>query len=283
MKLAQRLALGYIRTRLRLLSKLSPAKAAEKAFDLFCTPQVRNRKKFPPVFEKAEKLHIPFRDFRLAGYRWNKGAGRKIMIIHGFESSVINYDRYIKPFTDCGYEVVAFDAPAHGRSTGKRINALIFKDFIKHIHTRLGPMDAFMAHSFGGLALCLALEELEHTAEMKIVLVAPLTETTTSMQLFYHFLQLDKPVQKEFENIITVMGKQPPAWYSIRRAVHQIRARVLWFHDEEDNLTPFADALKVKKDHHPHIEFVISKGLGHRRIYRDNEVKKKIVGFFCKS
>jgi hypothetical protein len=37
--------------------------------------------------------------------------------------------------------------------------------------------------------------------------------------------------------------------------------------------------MKVKEDNHPNIEFVITKGLGHRRIYRENKVVRRIVEF----
>lgn len=69
-------------------------------------------------------------------------------------------------------------------------------------------------------------------------------------------------------------------WYSIRRAMKNIRARVLWFQDEDDEITPLSDVLKVKAENYPNIEFVITKGLGHRRIYRDNKVAQSVVDFY---
>jgi pimeloyl-ACP methyl ester carboxylesterase len=61
--------------------------------------------------------------------------------------------------------------------------------------------------------------------------------------------------------------------------MQQISASVLWIHDEEDDITPLADALQVKKEHFPNIRFIITKGLGHKKIYRDITVKKEIVDF----
>ena len=58
-----------------------------------------------------------------------------------------------------------------------------------------------------------------------------------------------------------------------------IRAKVLWVHDEDDDTTPLSDVLKVKAENYPNIEFSITKGLGHRRIYRDNKVTKTIIDF----
>lgn len=279
MKLAQKFAVGYLRTKFRMLSAISKNKAAAKAFDLFCTPQSRNKNRLPRVFEEAERLHFNFEGFKIAGYRWNHPAERKVLILHGFESSIINFDRYIKPFIQKRYEVLAFDAPAHGRSTGKRITAVLYKDFIRHIHRRYGPIQSFMAHSLGGLALCLALEEIKHDENYKVVLIAPATETTTAIDQFFRFLKLDEGLRPEFEKIITRLGEKSSSWYSIRRAVQSIRAKILWFHDEDDLQTLYSDALTVKKENFPNLEFVITKGLGHSKIYRDNRVIEAIVEF----
>lgn len=279
MKLSQRLALRYIRTKFKFLSAISKKKAAEKAFELFCTPQSRNKKKLPKIFEEAEKLHFEIDGNTVRGWRFNHPAKRKVLILHGYESSVINFDRYVKPLIKKGYEVLAFDAPAHGKSSGKKITAPLYKAMIKKINKLYGPVQSYIAHSFGGLAVSLALEEISHTIDYKLVLIAPATETTTAIDSFFHFLQIDPSVKPEFEKLIVKRGGVSSEWYSIKRAMKHIRAKVRWFQDEDDDTTPLSDVLKVKDQNYPNIEFVITKGLGHRRIYRDNKVCKSIVEF----
>jgi pimeloyl-ACP methyl ester carboxylesterase len=279
MKLSQRLAISYIRTKFKLLSTVSKKKAAEKAFELFCTPQRRNIKPLPKIFEQAEKLHFKLDGHMVNGWRWNHPAERKVLILHGYESSVTNFDRYIRPFLKKGYEVLAFDAPAHGRSAGKKINAPLYKRMIQEIHKKYGPVQSYMAHSFGGLAVSLALEEISHTNDYRLVLIAPATETSTAINSFFKFLKLEPAVRTEFEKVIIKAGGVSSEWYSIKRAMKHIKAKVLWFQDEDDEVTPLSDVLKVKAENYPNIEFVITKGLGHRRIYRDNKVTKSIVDF----
>jgi pimeloyl-ACP methyl ester carboxylesterase len=279
MKLSQRLALKYIRTKFKLLSSVSKRKAAEKAFKLFCTPQSRNKKKLPKIFEGAEKLHFEIAGNIVRGWRFNYPAERKVMIIHGYESSVINFDRYIKPLIKKGYEVLAFDAPAHGKSGGKKITAPFYKETIQKINKLYGPVQSYMAHSFGGLAVSLALEEISHTPDYRLALIAPATETTTAIDSFFLFLQIDAAVRTEFEKLIIRKAGVSSEWYSIKRAMKHIKAKVLWLHDEGDDVTPLSDALKIKEENYPNIEFVITKGLGHRRIYSDNKVTKAVVDF----
>jgi hypothetical protein len=279
MKLAQQLALTYIRAKFKLLSSISKKKAARQAFQLFRTPLRRHRKQLPPVFEQAEPVHFNMGPVTIKGWRWNHPAEKKVLIIHGFESSAARFDRYIKPFIRKGYEVLAFDAPAHGRSGGRTITAPLYKEMIVGISKQFGPIDTYMAHSFGGLAVCLALEEIPHSPATKLILIAPATETPTAIDSFFSLLRLNADVRDEFEKIIVTAGGKPSSWYSIRRTMQNIRASVLWFHDETDETTPLADALRVKNENHPHVKFVITNGLGHRRIYRENKVTKAIVDF----
>lgn len=275
----RRLAINYYRAKFKVLSAVSKKKAAEIAFDLFCTPQFRYRKPLSRIFSEAEKLHMHNDGYKIEGYRWNRGGTRKVLIAHGFNSSIGSFDRYILPLVKKGYEVMGFDAPAHGRSSGSRINAAIYRDMILAIDKQYGPIRSFMAHSFGGLAVCLALEEIPHDESYRLALIAPATESRTAIDFFYGFMRLDEGVRKEFDDLIYRVKGKSVSWYSISRAVKNIKATIRWYHDENDDMTPWADAKKVKEQNHPHIRFVITKGLGHRRIYRDHQILTSIVGF----
>jgi pimeloyl-ACP methyl ester carboxylesterase len=279
MALKKQLALKYVRTKLKLISSISKRKAAEKAFELFCTPQTRTKKEMSPVFEKSEKIEFRFEQNTIRGYRWNHPVPKKALILHGFESSVINFGKYVEPLIEKGYEVLAFDAPAHGRSTGKTINAVDYKEFVQHIWNNYGPVDSFLTHSFGGLALCLALEEIPHSASTKIVLIAPAAETKTAIDHFFRLLRLDKGVRKEFENIIAEIGGQPPEWYSVSRTAPKLKGQVLFLQDKDDHMTPLSDVKPIMDKNYSNFHFVISEGLGHRKIYRDEQSLKRIIAF----
>ncbi len=279
MKIGQRIAITYTRAKFKLLSSISKKKAAQAAFELFKTPQSRSRKPLPEIFEQAEELRFSLDSRTIHGWRWNHPSGNKALILHGMESSAVNFDRYIRPLIQKGYEVLAFDAPAHGRSDGKIITAPDYRKMIMAIQEQFGPIKSFMAHSFGGLALCLAMEELDHGPDYRIGLIAPATETTTALNSYFRFLKLNGAVRTEFEKLIIREGGVPSSWYSIRRAMKRIKARVLWIHDEDDHITPLSDVFRVRSDNHAHIRFMITKGLGHRRIYRDPKVVQAMIDF----
>jgi alpha-beta hydrolase superfamily lysophospholipase len=276
---AQKLAIRYFRTRVNLLALVSPQSAARLALKLFCTPFRKSNKQIPALFQQAEQLSFPLEGATVRGYRWNHPRPHKVLIIHGFESSARNFDRYITPLLNKDYEVIAFDAPAHGISDGTQINLLQYIHTLQQIHQLYGPIQGFMAHSFGGLALVQFLETIPHDTRTRVALIAPATETTSAIDGFFTILGIHPKVRPPFDQLIFNIAGVRPAHFSIRRAMQHIQAQVLWFHDEQDDMTPLSDALKVRDDQHPHLSFVITHGLGHRAIYKDSKVMQQVIDF----
>jgi pimeloyl-ACP methyl ester carboxylesterase len=283
-KLKQKLAINYIRARLNILSLVSARKAAEKAFDLFCTPMQRSRNETSAAFDKGEKLSFRLEGHIVRGHRWRPHQAstatlKKVLIAHGFESSSGNYDRYVSALLKKGYEVLAFDAPAHGGSGGKKITLPLYVKTLETILELYGPVDSFLGHSFGGLALCMLLESTGSDPATKLVLIAPVCEMTTAVDSFFFKLQFREEMRKEFDELSYELYGQDFSYFSIRRALYQIGADILWMQDEDDQVTPMRDLLPVKADRHPHVRFVITSGLGHRKIYRDPAVLQQVVEF----
>ncbi len=279
MRFSQKLVLQLVRTKFTVWSTFSKKKAARKAFELFCTPQHRNKKELPRIFNEAEVIRFTFQKHNIQGYRWQKGGTRRVLILHGFESSVVNFDRYVRPLLRKGYEVLAFDAPGHGRSTGRQINVQVYKEFIMHLYQTYGPIQSFMAHSLGGLSLSMALEELPHDEDTRVALIAPATETTTAIDSYFRFLKLEDDVRVEFDALIKKISGHDPEWFSVARVMPHLKAQVLWAHDRDDHMTPISDVEPVMRQGYAHVQFMMTEGLGHRRIYRDNNVTKAVVAF----
>ena len=195
-------------------------------------------------------------------------------------SAAHKFEDYATILVANGFEVLAFDAPAHGNSEGDTTNAIEYCAMIKQVMEKFGPIENFIAHSFGGISLSLALEDIPHDKNTRVVFIAPATETTSAVDGAFSMLKLkNEAVKNEFEKIIVKMTGKKIAWFSIRRAMDNIKASILWVHDEDDDITPWADALKVKEDNHPNIKFVLTKGLGHRKIYHDEGVKNMVKAF----
>ncbi len=281
MKLNQKLALGYVRARLNILSLVSPRKAAIKAFRFFCTPQQRVTKKGSAFFEQGERLSFPLDKHIVRGHRWLPGKRplKRILIAHGFESASRNFEAYIAALLKKGYEVVAFDAPAHGQSGGKRVLLTDYVKMLRTIEMNYGPFEGYIGHSLGGLAVSLLLENHPHHRETRLALIAPAVETTTAVAAFSEVLQLSPEVRAEMDEYVQEISGHNFSWYCLRRALNQVQANVLYLQDEDDRVTPLKEALLVRQDGHPNIQWVITRGLGHRKIYKDPEIMDKIIDF----
>lgn len=280
MNMAQRIVVNYFRARLNILAVFSPTRAAISAYAIFSTPFRKSRKPAPPIFSSCEHLTLRLATGKMSIYRWNHPAERRILILHGFESRAYNFDAYVKPLIRAGYEVVAMDAPAHGASEGKQLSLPDYVSAIEAVAGRFGPFHAFMGHSFGGLALGLYLDQNAHLPPVQAILIAPATETTTAIDTFFRFLQLGNHIRKAFDQYIIDRSGRNPEFFSLKRIIpEQNRHRFFWIHDQDDDLTPLSDVKPIIEDAPAHVRFLITEGLGHRRIYRDHKVRQEIIGF----
>lgn len=281
MKLIQRAFLKFYSVKFKFICLISSTKAAKSAFELFCTPYSgRQPYKLPEIFKIAARVSFTFQQHTINGFHF-KGQEKKfhkLLICHGFDSLSYKFERYIEPLIKEGFEVYAFDAPGHGMSSGKTINALLYRDMIIEAIDKFGNFDVVLAHSFGGIAVTLALEKIKVNLPKGLILIAPATETTRSVDDFCRYLEISEKVRKELENLILKIGGQPASWYSVSRIIQSLSVKTLWIHDINDTVTPYADMQHLISMRLPHVEFIITEGLGHS-LYKEDTVAKSILHF----
>ncbi len=278
MTTAEKLTLFSLKSSIKLASIISPRWGASIAFNIFCTPYRKPRNVPPPIFQEAEAFDIQVDRLNIHGYSWNPNATKKILILHGFESRAYNFDRYVSPLLDKGYGVVAMDGKAHGKSEGKTTTAPEYAEMIRVLEEKLGKFEGYISHSFGGIALCL-YQENHMNPDAKMVLIAPATETYSAIDLFCHFFGLSSKIKESIHAYIKQKSGKDISYYSINRIAPKLSNTILWIHDKDDDITPLSD-MKPLMDLSPgNIEFMITEGLGHRKIYKDTAVMKRIIDF----
>jgi len=154
----------------------------------------------------------------------------------------------------------------------------VYRDMILSINQLFGDLYGVMAHSLGGLAAVLAAEEMKEL--QKLVLIAPAAETERAINNFFSMLALNDEIRKEFRDWIPKVSQKPISYFSISRAIQHISANTLWLHDTEDITCPFEDVVPVQEMKLSNVQFFITKGLGHNKIYRDDKSANTIVSFF---
>jgi hypothetical protein len=97
MNIKQKLFLFILRLQLKILALISPQKAAEKAFRIFCTPFFSRKIAKPSVFAAAKKINIILNDKKIVGYRWGKNDTKKALVLHGFGSQAYKFHALVHP------------------------------------------------------------------------------------------------------------------------------------------------------------------------------------------
>ena len=280
---SERVYLQYLRTKFSTIGKLSPAIAGKLAFDLFCTPYPRYKKiKAPAIFHQAKQISLKVNgEILIKGYEWTpaKANGKTILICHGYASYFYKFDKYIQPLLKNGFRVLGFDAPAHGKSEGKYINIIIYKDAIEQIIKQYGPIDHFMGHSLGGITLAMIAEEIDYPMHHKFVLIAPATKTTTTFANYFTMMHFSETVKQGFYNELSKRTNLPISHFEADRAIANYPGSILWVHDEGDRVCPYADLINFKKNAPENIKFLITNGLGHNKVYKTPEIVDQIVAF----
>lgn len=280
---SERVYLQYLRTKFKTINSLSPQKSAQLAFQLFCTPYPKYKKrKLSALFHSAKLIQIPFNNhLTLRGFEFKTPHpnGESVLILHGYASFSFKFEQYITPLLKKGFNVYCFDAPGHGISDGKYINALLYKQAIESIILQAGPFTHFIGHSLGGLTAALIAEEISQPSSHKFVLIAPATKTTTTFENFFQMMHFNEAQKSNFLAELKVLTDKPIEYFEADRAISQYKGPLLWVHDQNDPICPYSDIINFKEKAPNNIKYLITNNLGHNQIYKTQSIIDQIVDF----
>ncbi len=283
--ISERMYLQYLRTKFKTLGLVSPATAGKIAFDLFCTPYPKYKKrKSPAIFHQAKPITITLSDgIQLKGFEWTpqKSIQKTVLIAHGYASFGYKFEQYIPPLLKMGYRVLIFDAPGHGLSQGKYINILIYLNALKQIIKTVGPVDHFIGHSLGGITLAMLAETIPNPEQHKFVLIAPATKTTTTFNNYFKMMHFNETIKAAFLSLLANNTNQPITHFEADRAIEKYAGPILWVHDADDMVCPYKDLINFQEKAPKNINFLITKGLGHNKVYKTQGVIDKIMSFLA--
>lgn len=103
----------------RLLGPVVPGLAARLAYRLwFRTVRPPDPPSSRPVLRAADRSTVDVGGTPVTSYTW--GEGPAVLLVHGWSSHAAYMTGFVDPLVEQGFRVVAFDAPAHGRTPGDR-------------------------------------------------------------------------------------------------------------------------------------------------------------------
>lgn len=264
----------------KLLETISPRLAARFAARLFTTPlkyKLPKREIEMDDHSRQQKIYIGSISKDVVVYQYGT-ADRKILLVHGWSGRGTQLVKFADVFIEAGYSTVSFDAPAHGKSSGKTTLMPEFVATIIQLEKDLGPFAGAVGHSLGGMSLLNAVKRGFSVPCMSIIGSGDIIQDITDE--FMQKLRL-KPetgllMRKQFEKSGETMDS-----YSSFKAAQFADIPVLVVHDEDDIEVRVDCALHIK-EHLKKGELILTKGLGHRKILGNQYVIEKTVEFIKK-
>ena len=223
--------------RLNMLYRINPDKSLRKLYELFVTPRKGKLTKdeLPSFLNGSSMERILVDDVHLQVYRW-KNDGDRILLVHGWESNSARWEECVKRLHDLGYEVIAFDAPAHGLSEGKILHVPLFAQCIAKFQEKFKASIA-VGHSAGAMSLIYHEHAYEQkNAFQKLVLLGAPSEMTRIIKDMAKVLGTEQYIIKELDNFF----KQKFGFYfhefSIAEFARSVKANTLVIHDQYDRV-----------------------------------------------
>jgi alpha-beta hydrolase superfamily lysophospholipase len=268
-----------IRTVFRLLSALSPSLAARFAARLFITPRSRRISAQDAGFlATAASRRLPTPHGEVQIYEW-PGAGAAVLVLHGWISYAGQLAGIIQGLRARGLRVVAFDAPAHGRSGGRQADLYSFRDALAAVSSACAPAGAILAHSFGALTAASWLAEDNAAAHLSAaVLVGLPRDIGYLFQSFTMGMGLSSDVVERVRALLRARYGGYPEEYSAPVLAQRIHIPVLLVHGGADEYIPAAHAEEVALQlRDGHIQVIA--GLSHSAPLRDPHTVELMAQF----
>ena len=258
----------------KFLSKVSPKLAALLALQLFVHPRKKARSIEEMDFLATGKP-VTFKSHRKAR-TW--GQGPIIWLIHGWESRGSTFYKMIPVIVAKGYQVVAWDGPAHGDSPGTTNtvpgNAQALSEDMNE--KLFEPVVAIVGHSFGGATLAV-LSKLQ-TMPKKVVIVSAPTRIDDVFARFARLIKLCDKASLIFKQLSEKSSGYDFAEVSLINNDLSAVSDVLIIHDQVDAVIPYED-FEVLKNTWKSGKFLATKNLGHRLTIKDPDMINTIVDF----
>ncbi len=269
---------GLVRGFFGLLCRFAPALAARLAYtQLTRPPRPALSDQHLAIRKRARLQRLPAGGDTLAVYEW--GHGPAVLLVHGWGSHATHMSRMIAPLVDAGFRVVAFDAPAHGKSSGRSTDIVQFANAVAVVARHAGPLHCVIGHSFGAAMAMYAARDWGVTTG-KMVLISSFNHCNWFLQMFAQQIGLSAEVLNRMRQMLVRRYGGRLSWrrMSVLDMARQAAFPMLFVHDEDDAEIPFDHSLGMVAAIRG-AQFEATRGLGHQRVVRHAAVIRRVVAF----
>lgn len=262
----------------KFLQAISTNLATKFAIKIFRTPikfKTPEREKMMEKSAQKELVLIPELQKKVMVYSYGYSK-RKVLLVHGWSGRGTQLYKIADKLLENGFMTISFDGPAHGHSTGKTTMMNEFVFTIMYLEKKQGPFEFAIGHSLGGMAV---LNSIKQGLQVKkAISISAGCVITDIIKDFVNKLEL-KPVlvSKIKNNFYRKFGEDIDN-YSANIAAQKVTIPTLVIHDSNDNDVHVSCAHNIRQNLQQG-ELLVTNGLGHRRILKDDFVIKRIMDF----
>ncbi|MFV2058237.1 MAG: alpha/beta fold hydrolase [Thiohalomonadales bacterium] len=264
----------------RFVGQVFPAIAGALAYKLwFATRRYATPKREVKWQTSARTYTLPHTYGPLMMYVWGEDRpdASKIVLLHGWNGRATQMGPFIEVLLQAGFQVTAFDAPAHGQTPGNNTNILQVADALRSVVNSLGNVDAVVAHSFGAMALTYALREGLNIK--KAVCISSPADVSLLVDSFCTSLQIPRRTRKNLLlRFYRNFGDDIWRRFSSVENAKNLLVPALIVHDENDKEVEISHSIQCAEAW-PDAQLLVTQGLGHRRILRHPQVLNAVASF----
>ena len=259
-----------------VVSHLAPPLAARWLLRLFVTPHPRPRVSRELEWMEGAKRTTVRYDDKIDLPVWSWGEGPTVLLVHGWSGRGSQLACYAQPLVEAGFRVVTWDMPGHVEAGGRTSALPYFAQAIEKVAAQFGPVYGIVAHSLGAAATTYALSQ--GLRAERLVYLAPPEDLYRYLVFLGEYLKFAPDIAPKALALLerrygtkleSVRGR------SLAPARHE---PLLILHDTEDPDVPLAEARDLAA-HWLGAELIVSEGLGHGRIVRDELTLHRVREF----
>ena len=262
----------------KILELISSRLASFFGIRLFITPvnfPIPKREQYMLKSAQKKRLHIPEikKEIEILSYGYSK---KKVLLVHGWSGRSTQLFAFADKLLENGYMVISFDGPAHGKSTGKTTMMPEFLKTIQKINTTFGPFEAAIGHSFGATSLYNAAATF---LDIKtFIAIGSGDRISDIISNFVKNLYLNEKSAKKIQLGLEKKWMIHVDDFSSSTVAKKIKIPVLVVHDIIDGDVPVSCAYRIRQNLEKG-SLLITNGLGHTKILRNNEIVHKSIKF----
>jgi pimeloyl-ACP methyl ester carboxylesterase len=262
---------------IQILQLFSPKLVSRIAYKFMSNPRIRKlRDSEEKVLSKSTMEKVTYKNFQIQKYQWGSQNHKIALLIHGWEGQAGNFAAIVDVLVQKKYNVIAFDAPAHGKSSIAKTTMFEFAEFLESQFPLLNPC-LIISHSFGSVnTATIFRNNPEFNLDMWVMVTTPHRFLSRVNEISNHFgiknnskTELIKRIQNDTNEDINQLDM---ALYC--KELSNVRKAII-VHSKTDKVLPIDGVREVSRAF-VKSELIELDNLGHYNILWSDELKKII-------